>query len=154
MLRCSPFKRRNNHKKRVRSSSVKSLRMHESKSSSRFYIADDKSHRASSASLNILPGAETGYSQPVTSAMLLSSKYDMFMQEFLESARNNNTARIREMIQLNKESTDDAVGFDINYRGKSKRFYGWTALHIACYFNLIDVIKLLLQVYFKIFFKF
>lgn len=103
--------------------------------------------RASSASLNITPGSESGYSQPVTSAMLLSSKYDMFMQEFLESARNNNTARMREMIQLNKEpNNSESVGFDINYRGKSKRFYGWTALHIACYFNLLDVIKLLLQV--------
>lgn len=36
--------------------------------------------------------------------------------------------------------------FDVNYRGKQKVYLGWTALHLACYFNKLEVAKYLLQV--------
>ena len=82
------------------------------------------------------------------------------MQDFLEQARNGNLNRVSELIessnnnkQLNEQnesstslSSSSSSSFDINYKGKPKRFYGWTALHISCYFNHIDIVKLLLQV--------
>jgi ankyrin repeat protein len=83
------------------------------------------------------------------SSSLLNNKDDAFMQEFLEASRNGNIEQLKSLLKLGrsgKNADHEDIKFDINYRGKSKRFYGWTALHIACYFNLLDVVKLLLQV--------
>ena len=80
----------------------------------------------------------------------LSIVYDSTMQDFLEQARNGNVTRLIELIESNKNlngsQNSNKNQFDINYKGKPKRFYGWTALHISCYFNHIEIVKLLLQV--------
>ncbi len=80
----------------------------------------------------------------------LNTVYDSTMQDFLEQARNGNVTRLIELIESNKNlnasQSSNKNQFDINYKGKPKRFYGWTALHISCYFNHIEIVKLLLQV--------
>lgn len=45
----------------------------------------------------------------------------MFMQEFLEAARNGNIDQLKEMIRLGKigkNAASEDIKFDINYRGK------------------------------------
>ncbi len=71
------------------------------------------------------------------------------MHEFLEVSRNSDLEQLKSLIKLGKSGKNlnsEDIKFDINYRGKSKRFYGWTALHITCYFNHLEAVKLLLQV--------
>ena len=88
-------------------------------------------------------------SLPTTSSNI--TPYDMTMQDFLEQARNGNVIKINELIESTKSlNQQPSITFDINYKGKPKRFYGWTALHISCYFNHIDIVKLLIQVIIQI----
>lgn len=57
---------------------------------------------------------------PMTAAQLSNSKSDVFMQDFLEVARNGNAEKLGELIQLGntgKNLNDEPVKFDINYRG-------------------------------------
>lgn len=77
-----------------------------------------------------------------------NSVHDSTMQDFLEQARYGNVTRVTELIESNQNlnGSQNSNIFDINYKGRPKRFYGWTALHISCYFNHIDIVKLLLQV--------
>ena len=86
---------------------------------------------------------------PTTSPKQEITSFDLAMQDFLEHARNGNVNRITEFIESSKSltpTTNINNSFDINYKGKPKRFYGWTALHISCYFNHLDIVKLLLEV--------
>lgn len=89
-----------------------------------------------------------------------SSKDDVseYMESFLQLVRNGNYEQINELIQLSNSTAEDgsptgktsspkpSKKLDLNYRGKTKRFYGWTSLHISCYFNHFNIVKLLLQV--------
>ena len=78
---------------------------------------------------------------------ITSDNNTSLMEEFLEHSRNGNVNRISEIINQNRTNNIDSAQFDINYRGKHKRFYGWTALHISCYFNKIEIVKLLIKVF-------
>ena len=71
---------------------------------------------------------------PMLTTTLANSKNDMFMQEFLEAARDGNAERLGELIQLGnkgKNLSNDSIKFDINYRGK-----------LVCSFNLNEMIIL------------
>lgn len=143
--KCSLFKRysiKKKYRKARRKSNTSSMSLR-SDSSSKFYVEEQKNDNTLASSLRSDPTQV-----PISSASLLNSKDDMFMQEFLEIARNGNTEQLVEMMKLGisgKNSNSEPINFDLNYRGKSKRFYGWTALHIGCYFNLLEIVKLLTQ---------
>lgn len=57
----------------------------------------------------------------------------------LSYARTNKIEKLMKLLDSN-------TNLDINYKGQEKGFYGHSALHLACYFGHIDVVKLLLKV--------
>jgi ankyrin repeat protein len=64
------------------------------------------------------------------------------MEYFLRLARKGgDLSVIRSFVQTNSINND----FNINYRGL-KEYYGWSALHLACYFNHPQLVKYLLDV--------
>ncbi|CAF0709040.1 unnamed protein product [Brachionus calyciflorus] len=64
------------------------------------------------------------------------------MEEFLENSRYGNIEKVVEIVE---QKSLEVKNFKINYRGIHKRFYGWTALHLSCYFNQIEVVRYLLK---------
>ena len=62
-----------------------------------------------------------------------------------------NKLRESEDFNFNYRGESSILSFKIDYEvciyilGKKKRFYGWSALHIACYFNQIEVLTFLLK---------
>jgi len=64
------------------------------------------------------------------------------MEYFLRLARKGgDLSAIRSFVQTSSNDAD----FNINYRG-TKEYYGWSALHLACYFNHPQLVKYLLEV--------
>ena len=77
-------------------------------------------------------------------------------EQFLRHARNGDLRALSDLVEgggSDENSTGKFTklsetnrGIDLNYRGKQKVYLGWTALHLACYFNKIEIVKYLLQV--------
>ena len=78
-------------------------------------------------------------------------------EQFLRHARNGDLRALSDLVEgggSDENSTGKFTklsetnrGIDLNYRGKQKVYLGWTALHLACYFNKIEIVKYLLQVW-------
>ncbi|XP_036442648.1 oxysterol-binding protein-related protein 1 isoform X1 [Colossoma macropomum] len=63
-------------------------------------------------------------------------------EQFLRDARNGNLQGIQRLLM---SKIKEEAKFDINCKGKSKSNFGWTALHLACYFGHRDVVEELLK---------
>ena len=119
-----------------------------------------KKLQKASTTFDSLPSGSSQVSSSSSFMAHSSRKEDVseYMESFLELVRNGSYTKIHELIQTSNMSNDNESPssktsspksnkkLDLNYRGKTKRFYGWTSLHISCYFNHTDIVKLLLQV--------
>uniref|UniRef100_A0A670YC53 Oxysterol-binding protein n=1 Tax=Pseudonaja textilis TaxID=8673 RepID=A0A670YC53_PSETE len=63
-------------------------------------------------------------------------------QQLLHDARNGKSEEIRQLLENMKKGE---IIFDINCKGRSKSNFGWTPLHLACYFGHTNVVKDLLE---------
>ncbi|XP_026526125.1 oxysterol-binding protein-related protein 1 isoform X2 [Notechis scutatus] len=63
-------------------------------------------------------------------------------QQLLQDARNGKSEEIRQLLENMKKGE---IIFDINCKGRSKSNFGWTPLHLACYFGHTNVVKDLLE---------
>uniref|UniRef100_A0AAR2LJY2 Oxysterol-binding protein n=1 Tax=Pygocentrus nattereri TaxID=42514 RepID=A0AAR2LJY2_PYGNA len=63
-------------------------------------------------------------------------------EQFLRDARNGNLHGIQRLLM---SKIKEEAKFDINCKGKSKSNFGWTPLHLACYFGHRDVVEELLK---------
>ncbi|XP_062868500.1 oxysterol-binding protein-related protein 1 isoform X2 [Trichomycterus rosablanca] len=63
-------------------------------------------------------------------------------EQFLQGARNGDLDGIQKLLMSKiKEETK----FDINCKGKNRSNFGWSPLHLACYFGHNDVVEELLK---------
>uniref|UniRef100_A0A8B9LAT5 Oxysterol-binding protein n=1 Tax=Astyanax mexicanus TaxID=7994 RepID=A0A8B9LAT5_ASTMX len=63
-------------------------------------------------------------------------------EQFLRDARNGNLQGIQKLLM---SKIKEEVKIDVNCKGKSKSNFGWTPLHLACYFGHRDVVEELLK---------
>ncbi|KAK3561722.1 hypothetical protein QTP86_012617 [Hemibagrus guttatus] len=63
-------------------------------------------------------------------------------EQFLRDARNGNLAGIQRLLM--SKIKEEAI-FNINCKGKSRSNFGWTPLHLSCYFGHRDVVEELLK---------
>ncbi|XP_046713479.1 oxysterol-binding protein-related protein 1 isoform X3 [Silurus meridionalis] len=63
-------------------------------------------------------------------------------EQFLRYARNGNLPGIQRLL-LSK--IKEEAKFDIDCKGKSRSNFGWTSLHLSCYFGHRDVVEELLK---------
>lgn len=63
-------------------------------------------------------------------------------EHFLRDARNGNLPGIQSLLM---SKIREETKFDINCKGKNRSNFGWTALHLSCYFGHRDVVEELLK---------
>ncbi|XP_015677447.1 oxysterol-binding protein-related protein 1 [Protobothrops mucrosquamatus] len=63
-------------------------------------------------------------------------------QQLLHDARNGKSEEVRQLLENMKKGE---IIFNINCKGRSKSNFGWTPLHLACYFGHTSVVKDLLE---------
>ncbi|XP_070603744.1 oxysterol-binding protein-related protein 1 isoform X1 [Erythrolamprus reginae] len=63
-------------------------------------------------------------------------------QQLLHDARNGKNEEVRQLLENMKKGE---IIFNINCKGRSKSNFGWTPLHLACYFGHTVVVKDLLE---------
>ncbi|XP_026861347.2 oxysterol-binding protein-related protein 1 isoform X1 [Electrophorus electricus] len=63
-------------------------------------------------------------------------------EQFLQDARNGNLEGIQKLLM---SKIKDETKIDINCKGKNRSNFGWTPLHLACYFGHKDVVEELLK---------
>ncbi|KAM3838713.1 oxysterol-binding protein-related protein 1 isoform 2-T4 [Vipera latastei] len=63
-------------------------------------------------------------------------------QQLLHNARNGKSEEVRQLLENMKKGE---IIFNINCKGRSKSNFGWTPLHLACYFGHTSVVKDLLE---------
>uniref|UniRef100_A0A4W4G5V9 Oxysterol-binding protein n=1 Tax=Electrophorus electricus TaxID=8005 RepID=A0A4W4G5V9_ELEEL len=63
-------------------------------------------------------------------------------EQFLQDARNGNLEGIQKLLM---SKIKDETKIDINCKGMNRSNFGWTPLHLACYFGHKDVVEELLK---------
>ncbi|XP_048451531.1 oxysterol-binding protein-related protein 1-like isoform X2 [Rhincodon typus] len=63
-------------------------------------------------------------------------------EQLLHHARNGILDEVKLLLERRK---DEKLAFNINCKGRSKSNFGWTPLHLACYFGHKDVVEELLK---------